>query len=70
MCVIIYFYIQARQVLERHLIISDKTFTMEELRKDANNNSNYSLKLPTVRDVSMYIKIRDNPAEGIKSIKF
>jgi len=50
--------------LERHLIIADKVFTMDDLRKEANNNYNLSVKLPTVRDVSMYIKIKDS-AEGI-----
>lgn len=41
------------------MIVGDKAFTMEDLRKDANNNVNLSVKLPTVRDVSMYIKVKD-----------
>ncbi|XP_050421905.1 fasciclin-1 isoform X2 [Adelges cooleyi] len=57
-----YSYI-ARQILERHLIISDKAFTMEDLRREANNNYNLSVKLPTVRDVSMYIKVKES-SEG------
>lgn len=55
---------QARQILERHLIASDKAYTMEDLRKEANSNYNLSIKLPTVRDVSMYIKVQDTK-EGI-----
>ncbi|XP_022176858.1 fasciclin-1 isoform X1 [Myzus persicae] len=50
----------ARQILERHLIIADKVFTMDDLKKDANNNYNLSVRLPTVRDVSMYIKVKDS----------
>lgn len=38
---------------------------MEDLRKEANNNYNLSVKIPTVRDASMFIKIRDDPIEGI-----
>lgn len=37
---------------------------MDDFRKEANNNFNLSVKLPTVRDVSMYIKIKDS-VEGI-----
>jgi len=33
---------------------------MEDLRREANNNLNLSVNLPTVRDVSMYIKIKDS----------
>ncbi|XP_025408255.1 fasciclin-1 isoform X3 [Sipha flava] len=54
----------ARQILERHLIVADKAYTMDDLRKEANNNYNLSVKLPTVRDVSMYVKIKDLPEEG------
>lgn len=60
---------QARQILERHLIIADKAFTMDDLRKEANNNYNLSVKLPTVRDVSMYIKIKDSVEGTIYSSK-
>jgi len=55
--------------LERHLIIADKAFTMDDLRKEANNNYNLSVKLPTVRDVSMYIKIKDSVEGTYKSIE-
>lgn len=59
----VYLFAKARQILERHLIISDKAFTMEDLRREANNNYNLSVKLPTVRDVSMYIKVKES-SEG------
>lgn len=54
------FFVQARQILERHLIVADKAYTMDDFRKEANNNFNLSVKLPTVRDVSMYIKVKDS----------
>ncbi|KAL4122907.1 hypothetical protein QTP88_015158 [Uroleucon formosanum] len=50
----------ARAILERHLIIADKAFTMDDFRKEANNNNNLSVRLPVVRDVSMYVKIKDS----------
>lgn len=42
---------------------------MDDLRKEANNNYNLSVKLPTVRDVSMYIKIKDSVEGTYKSIE-
>ncbi|VVC43692.1 FAS1 domain [Cinara cedri] len=57
-------YAAARQVLERHLIIAEKAYTMEDFKNEAKNNYNLSVKIPTVRDASMYIKIRDDPVEG------
>ncbi|XP_050541767.1 fasciclin-1 isoform X2 [Daktulosphaira vitifoliae] len=46
-----------RQILERHLIVSNKAYTMEDLRALA-TNSNLSVKLSTVRDVNMYLQVK------------
>lgn len=42
-------------VLERHLVISDKAFTMADLR----NMGNDSIVLPTIRD-ALTIKVRED----------
>lgn len=40
---------------------------MDDFRKQANNNQNLSVKLPTVRDVNMYIKVKDS-IEGTHNV--
>lgn len=64
---IFFFFAKAREILERHLIVGDKEFTMDDFRKQANNNQNLSVKLPTVRDVNMYIKVKDS-IEGTHNV--
>lgn len=46
--------IQARTILERHLVIADKAFTMAALRSMANE----SIVLPTYRD-ALTIRVRE-----------
>lgn len=47
-------YTQARTILERHLVIADKAFTMAALRSMANE----SIVLPTIRD-ALTIRVRE-----------
>lgn len=57
---------QARTILERHLVIADKAFTMAALRSMANE----SIVLPTIRD-ALTIRVREEgKRKYFKSIKF
>lgn len=49
------FYFQARAILERHLVIADKAFTMADLRSLGND----SIVLPTIRD-ALTIRVRED----------
>lgn len=49
------FVLQSRQILERHLVVADKVFTMAELR----NMGNDSIVLPTLRD-ALTIRVRED----------
>lgn len=52
--VFIYCRLQARSILERHLVIADKAFTMADLRSMGND----SIVLPTIRD-ALTIRVRE-----------
>lgn len=54
-CVVI-FSLQARSILERHLVIADKVFTMAELRSMGHNDT---IVLPTIRD-SLTIRVKED----------
>lgn len=49
------FHYHARAILERHLVISDKAFTMADLRSMGND----SIVLPTIRD-ALTIRVRED----------
>lgn len=51
---IVAIFTQARIILERHLVIADKAFTMAELRSMGNE----SIVLPTMRD-ALTIRVRE-----------
>lgn len=57
---------QARAILERHLVISDKAFTMADLRSMGND----SIVLPTIRD-ALTIRVReDGKRKYINTIQY
>lgn len=49
-------YCKAKQILERHLVVADKSFTIAEL---ANMTQHEAKQLPTVRDVVKF-KVKEN----------
>ena len=49
-------YCKAKQILERHLVVADKSFTISEL---ANMTQHEAKQLPTVRDVVKF-KVKEN----------
>lgn len=50
---------QVRQILERHLVVSDRAYTMAELKQLAND----TVVLPTVRD---HLKLRIKESDKSK----
>lgn len=55
---------QARLILERHLVIADKAFTMADLRSMGNE----SIVLPTLRD-ALTIRVREDNKRKLKLYK-
>lgn len=47
---------QAKNILERHLVISDKVFTMADLKAMGNNET---IVLPTIRD-SLTVRVKED----------
>lgn len=47
---------QAKNILERHLVIADKVFTMADLKAMGNNET---IVLPTIRD-SLTVRVKED----------
>lgn len=58
------FFSQARLILERHLVIADKAFTMADLRSMGNE----SIVLPTMRD-ALTIRVREENKRKLNKYK-
>ena len=55
-------FLKAKQILERHLVISDYMYTVERMKAMANGSNNF-IVLPTIRD---RLKIRIKESSGSK----
>lgn len=47
----VYENLQVKQILERHLVIADQAYTMNELKEMSHLSGYLNLRLPTSRDV-------------------
>ena len=57
---------QTTQILERHLVVADKAYTMSQLKAMTHNGT---ISLSTVRD-TLVLRVRESDGSEYKSAKF